>query len=114
MAVGTVPELVPARMLNEFAYCPRLCYLEWVQGEFAGNADTLEGRFQHRRVDRASGDLNVPAAADGEEWPEKVHARSVTLSDDALGVIARMDLVEVEGTRATPSKGGYSGRPGRC
>lgn len=25
--------LVPARMLNEFAYCPRLMYLEWVDGE---------------------------------------------------------------------------------
>jgi hypothetical protein len=27
-----VPALVPARMLNEFAYCPRLAYLEWSQG----------------------------------------------------------------------------------
>ena len=25
-----IPELVPARMLNEYAYCPRLAYLEWV------------------------------------------------------------------------------------
>ena len=25
--------LLPARMVNEFAYCPRLAYLEWVQGE---------------------------------------------------------------------------------
>jgi hypothetical protein len=32
-----VPNLVPARMLNECAYCPRLAYLEWVQGEFAIN-----------------------------------------------------------------------------
>jgi len=30
-----VSDLIPARMLNEFAYCPRLCYIEWVQGEFA-------------------------------------------------------------------------------
>ena len=29
-------ELVPARMLNEFAYCPRLCYLEWVQARLLG------------------------------------------------------------------------------
>ena len=49
-----VPELIPARMLNEFSYCPRLAYLEWVQGEFADNLDTLEGRFGHRRVDRPS------------------------------------------------------------
>jgi len=49
-----VPDLIPARMLNEFAYCPRLAYLEWVQGEFADNLETLEGRFAHRRVDRPS------------------------------------------------------------
>ena len=34
-----VPDLIPARMLNEFAYCPRLSYLEWVQGEFAGGTE---------------------------------------------------------------------------
>ena len=49
-----VPDLIPARMLNEFAYCPRLAYLEWVQGEFADNLDVLEGRFGHRRVDQPS------------------------------------------------------------
>lgn len=26
-----LPELLPARMLNEFIYCPRLFYLEWVE-----------------------------------------------------------------------------------
>ena len=49
-----VPDLIPARMLNEFAYCPRLAYLEWAQGEFVHNLDTLEGRFGHRRVDEPS------------------------------------------------------------
>ena len=46
---------VPARMVNEFQYCPRLAYLEWVQGEWAELADTVEGRGVHRRVDRGSG-----------------------------------------------------------
>jgi CRISP-associated protein Cas1 len=32
--------LIPVRMVNEYVYCPRLAYLEWVQGEFAHNADT--------------------------------------------------------------------------
>ena len=91
-------EFVPARMLNEFAYCPRLCYLEWVQGEFAHSADTVDGRFQHRRVDRESGSLPGPGSEDGEV----VHARSVLLSDEGLGAIARIDLVEAEGSRATP------------
>jgi len=49
-----VPDLIPARMLNEFAYCPRLAYLEWAQGEFVHNLETLEGRFGHRRVDEPS------------------------------------------------------------
>ena len=91
-------ELVPARMLNEFAYCPRLSYLEWVQGEFEHSEDTLDGRFQHRRVDRPSGDL--PDADSAE--PTVIHARSVLLSDEELGAIARIDLVEADGSHATP------------
>ncbi len=94
----SVSELVPARMLNEFAYCPRLCYLEWVQGEFAHSEDTLDGRFQHRRVDRESGNLSGPDSADDSV----IHARSVLLSDEELGAIARIDLVEAQGNRATP------------
>ena len=102
-----VPALVPARMLNEYTYCPRLCYMEWVQGEFAHSADTLDGRFQHRRVDQPSGDLPAQdGKADGPEeddrQPERIHARSVMLSDEELGAIARIDLVEAEGDRVTP------------
>ena len=44
--------LLPARMVNEYVYCPRLAYLEWVQGEWAESADTVEGRHAHRRVDK--------------------------------------------------------------
>ena len=105
----SAPELVPARMLNEYTYCPRLCYMEWVQGEFAHSADTLDGRFQHRRVDRPAGDLPArgpngepPAPNDEDAQSEKIHARSVMLSDEGLGAIARIDLVEAEGERATP------------
>ena len=96
-----VPELIPARMLNEFVYCPRLSYMEWVQGEFAHSEDTLDGRFQHRRVDQPSGDLREPGS-DEEDEHEKIHARSVLLSDETLGAIARIDLVEAQGLTATP------------
>ncbi|MYC23888.1 MAG: CRISPR-associated endonuclease Cas1 [Caldilineaceae bacterium SB0662_bin_25] len=96
-------------MLNEYTYCPRLCYMEWVQGEFAHSADTLDGRFQHKRVDRPAGDLPArerngksPGPDDEDAQPEKIHARSVMLSDEGLGAIARIDLVETEGNRATP------------
>ena len=103
------PALVPARMLNEYTYCPRLCYMEWVQGEFAHSADTLDGRFQHRRVDRPVGDLpargpngELSQPDDEDAQPDKIHARSVMLSDESLGAIARIDLVETKGNRATP------------
>ena len=49
-----VPQ-IPARMLNEYAYCPRLFYLEYVQREWAHSADTLDGRLVHRRVDKVEG-----------------------------------------------------------
>ncbi|MDE0038654.1 MAG: Dna2/Cas4 domain-containing protein, partial [Gammaproteobacteria bacterium] len=35
-------------MLNEFVYCPRLAYLEWVQKEWESSSDTVEGRHVHR------------------------------------------------------------------
>jgi CRISPR-associated protein Cas1 len=83
-----VPELVPARMVNEFTYCPRLFFLEWVQARFADNDDTVEGRYQHRAVDKESGAAPLPA--DGEI----LSARSVTLSSAKLGLVARVDLIE--------------------
>ena len=96
--IGDLP-LLPARMVNEYQYCPRLAYLEWVQGEWAESSDTVEGRHAHRRVDRPSGDLPSPGDGAGDE---RIHARSITLSSSRLGLIARMDLVEGEGNRVTP------------
>lgn len=95
---GDLP-LLPARMVNEYQYCPRLAYLEWVQGEWAESSDTVEGRHAHRRVDQPGGALPAPGVADDEE---RFHARSITLSSNRLGLIARMDLIEGEGNRVTP------------
>ena len=95
---GDMP-LLPARMVNEYSYCPRLAYLEWVQGEWADSGDTVEGRHVHRRVDKPGGKL--PAPGTGSE-DERLHARSITLSSNRLGLIARMDLVESEGDTVTP------------
>jgi len=55
--------LLPARMVNEYEYCPRLAYLEWVQGEWADSGDTEEGRHVHRRVDKPGDEM--PAARHG-------------------------------------------------
>lgn len=96
---------IPVRMLNEYVYCPRLAYLEWVQGEWADSADTVEGRWRHRRVDKPAGDLpkaTATEAADSSDADAKIHARSITLASQALGLIAKLDLVEAEGNSVTP------------
>ena len=93
------PPLVPARMVNEYVYCPRLAYLEWVQGEWADSSDTVEGRHAHRRVNRDGGKLPPPDEVD--ETP-RLHAGSVTLSSERLGLIAKLDLIESDGGRVTP------------
>ena len=93
------PPLVPARMVNEYVYCPRLAYLEWVQGEWADSSDTVEGRHAHRRVNRDGGKL--PPAADVDHGA-RLHARSVMMSSERLGLIARMDLIESDGGRVAP------------
>ncbi len=93
-----VPDYIPARMLNEFVYCPRLFFYEWVDGVFKESADTLEGKAQHKRVDEKP--TALPAPVDLAE--EKICSRSVMLSSDRYGVIARMDLVEAEGCKVTP------------
>jgi CRISPR-associated endonuclease Cas1/CRISPR-associated protein Cas4 len=91
--------LLPARMVNEYQYCPRLAYLEWVQGEWADSGDTVEGRAKHARPDRGGGDLPT---ADELEPDDRLHARSVTLSSNRLGLIAKMDLVEAADGAVTP------------
>lgn len=100
--------LLPARMVNEYVYCPRLAYLMWVQQEWSDSHDTVDGRRIHKRVDADSGDLpEREHAADDDEAPgdeaeQTIHARAVTLASEGLGVIARLDLVEGEGDLATP------------
>lgn len=158
---ATCPDFIPARMLNEFTYCPRLGYLEFSQGEFAHNTDTLLGRLGHRRVDKRdrrslpspSNYLNdtsaetspssplaldeisnsnaslddhlqndsshssprsdenntsqldshpVSQSEDSTQQTNKIHTRSVMLSSVEDGIIAVIDILEIEGNIATP------------
>ncbi len=92
-----LPDYLPARMVNEFIYCPRLFFYEWVEGIFRESADTVEGSVQHQRVDREGGDL--PPA---EELSENLKTQAITLSSERLRVIAKMDVVQVEDGHARP------------
>jgi len=91
---STVPDLIPASMLAAYAYCPRLSYIQWVQGEFIDSAETVEGRHLHRWID-----------AQEDAIPEDFkpfHARSVSLSAPQAGLCCRIDLLEGDGNEVTP------------
>lgn len=90
--------LIPARILNEFVYCPRLAYLEWVQREWESSSDTVEGRHVHRRVDTQGGSLPEP----DEDFEDLKIARSVELSSKRLDLVAKIDLVESEDGEVRP------------
>jgi CRISPR-associated protein Cas1 len=75
-------------MVNEFVYCPRLFFYEWVEGVFRESADTLEGSAQHKRVDARASELPEAGQAVDGSRAEKIHARSVTLSSERLSALA--------------------------
>jgi len=93
-----LPEYLPARMVNELLYCPRLFFYEWVEGVFVHSADTVEGALRHEKLERKE-DALPAAAAVGDA---KIHSRSVELSSETHKVIAKIDLVEGAGGEVTP------------
>lgn len=120
--------LLPARMINEFVYCPRLFWLEHVAGDFMDNEFTVRGQHAHRRVDKAGGRIAGPGAAGAngtadagvkrgraDDQPDESaddeaasvpgevaepptetrwFARGLWLSDETVGVTAKLDRVE--------------------
>jgi len=90
-----LPTTVPARMVNEFVYCPRLFHLEWVQGRFATSDDVEEGLYVHRVVDEAGGDLPDPDEEDLERFAGR-RSRSFWVTSPDLGVTAKVDVVEID------------------
>ena len=86
-------------MVNEYVDCPRLAYLEWVQGEWAESADTVAGTHAHRRVDREDRPL-PPAEVLAEQ--DRPRTRSVTLLSRRLGLVAKIDMVESDGETVVP------------
>ena len=105
-ATGDTP-LVPARMLNEWIYCPRLAWLMWVDAAWADSADTEAGRHAHRRVDAKADALPAPDALD--EVTAKL--RSITLASERLGLVAKCDLLDVADGAVIPVDTKVGARP---
>lgn len=74
--------LLPVRMLNEYAYCPRLFHLMHVEGRWADNAYTVEGRVTHRRVDELD---HVLPAAEGEAGPSQERDSGTAVREPEAG-----------------------------
>lgn len=105
--------LWPCRGIAEYAYCPRLFYYMTVEGIFLPSADTEHGLGIHRRVDQPSAikspedessqqskQVEKLKEQDDEERPRAI--RSLSLTSQRMGLTARLDLAEMEGTRAVP------------
>jgi CRISPR-associated protein Cas1 len=86
--------VMPVRRLNNFVYCPRLFYFQWVENIFQESADTVAGSHVHRNVDAPSRLEDEKARALSENLPEGAKLRSLRLESDALGIVGVMDLVE--------------------
>ncbi|HYD49591.1 MAG TPA: CRISPR-associated endonuclease Cas1 [Terriglobales bacterium] len=86
-----LPEYLPARMVNEWVYCPRLFYYEWVEGLFAHSSDTVEGALRHEKLETKADPLPTPEeVAEGDA----LRSRSVELGSETYKLIAKMDLIE--------------------
>jgi len=102
--------LVPARMVNEWVYCPRLAFLEWVEGEWAPSGDTEQGARVHARTDRQG--ASTPALPAPEELAEAtLETRRLTLSSERLGLIAQIDVLEAEDGAVVPVDHKKGSRP---
>lgn len=105
---ATAQDLLPVRMLNEYAYCPRLFHLMHVEGRMEVNEFVAEGRHVHRRVDKldhvlpdADGDDKPSEGPDDGDEPPEI-SRSVPLGSESLGLTAKLDLVSTDGHEALP------------
>lgn len=92
---GLEPQpVMPVRRLNNYTYCPRLFYFQWVENIFQESADTVAGSMTHRAVDIPSRLDEEKAKALSENLPEGAKLRSLRLESEALGIVGVMDLVE--------------------
>lgn len=84
--------LIPLSALQHHLFCPRQCALIHVEGLWAEDAATAEGRLLHEKVD----------AGRPETRPGLRVARGIALRSIALGVIGKADAVEFRGQPQQP------------
>ena len=94
-------QILPARMLNEFVYCPRLFYYEFVESVFVESGDTVRGKALHRRVDSGKGDL--PPAAEKKSEDRRRHCGTLHPQLSTLNRRSHPFALRVDGFRPVGS-----------
>lgn len=84
--------LIPLSALQHHLFCPRQCALIHVEGLWAEDGATAEGRLLHEKVD----------AGRSETRPGLRVARGLALRSLALGVSGKADAVEFRGEPPSP------------
>lgn len=85
-------DLIPLSALQHQLFCPRQCALIHVEGLWAEDVATAEGRLLHERAD----------SGQPERRPGVQIARSLALRSAALGVSGKADVVEFHGQARQP------------
>lgn len=79
-------DFLPISALQHYAYCPRQFALIHVEQVWVENRFTAEGRIVHERVDSGK----------HEKRGELRSERGVAIVSQVLGIIGKMDLLEIE------------------
>ncbi len=93
--------LAPLSALQHLAFCARQCALIHLEGAWAENVLTAEGRVLHERVDEHPGETRRGVRI----------ARGVALRSARLGLIGRADVVEFHPRRGACPVEYKRGRP---
>ncbi len=77
-------EVIPIASLNQYTFCPRRCFLMYVEQVYTDNQYTLEGSFSHEHAD-------LPGS---ESRPGVRIERALPLYSDRLELSGKADIVE--------------------
>ncbi|MDG2014101.1 MAG: CRISPR-associated endonuclease Cas1 [Pirellulaceae bacterium] len=103
-------QFLPTRMLHEFLYCPRLFYLEYVEGLSNSPGNSGDGSSKTESFDK---DHLADGRSKVETPPRNLHVRCITLSSNRYELIAKLDLIDANGGLVIPVDH-RSGGPDKC
>ncbi len=75
---------IPISALNQYAYCPRRCFLIYAENEFADNLHTQSGTEEHERVDQLQHEIKNGVRIEF----------ALPVWSDQYGLTGRCDVVE--------------------